>query len=114
MKRTKREKILGVVATDRTFGTAQLDGASVWIGKCLHCNRRLVVSRQGDPHGATLEHIVPRSHGGSENPDNLALACERCNHQKGYRIDNRAPGDPKAVAVIARLQERRRQRWRTP
>lgn len=30
-----------------------------------------------------LDHIVPRKHGGSDDPDNLALACDRCSLHKG-------------------------------
>ena len=30
-----------------------------------------------------VEHIVARQHGGSDDPDNLALACHRCNLHKG-------------------------------
>src|SRR4051794_18394911 len=30
-----------------------------------------------------VEHIVARQHGGADDPDNLALACNRCNASKG-------------------------------
>jgi 5-methylcytosine-specific restriction endonuclease McrA len=30
-----------------------------------------------------IEHIVPRKHGGSDVPENLALACIDCNLAKG-------------------------------
>lgn len=30
-----------------------------------------------------VEYIVAKQHGGSDDPDNLALACHRCNHHKG-------------------------------
>jgi hypothetical protein len=26
-----------------------------------------------------VEHIVPRQHGGTDDPNGLALACDRCN-----------------------------------
>lgn len=32
---------------------------------------------------ATVEHIVPRSQGGSNRADNLTLACEPCNRKRG-------------------------------
>jgi 5-methylcytosine-specific restriction endonuclease McrA len=63
---------------------------------------------------ATIEHIVPKSHGGTDDLDNLALADARANNQKGVRHDTRRWNDPKLQEIIARLQERRRQRWRTP
>ena len=30
-----------------------------------------------------IEHMVPRKHGGSDDPSNLALACHHCNEHKG-------------------------------
>src|SRR5260370_25596500 len=33
-----------------------------------------------------VEHIVPRSRGGSHRITNLTLACEKCNQKKGNRI----------------------------
>lgn len=39
---------------------------------CVYC---------GDP-AQTLDHIVPRSKGGPDSPDNLVPACQRCNSAK--------------------------------
>ena len=36
-----------------------------------------------------LEHIIPRKHGGTDAPANLALACDRCNASKGEYASNR-------------------------
>jgi len=33
-----------------------------------------------------IEHIVPRKHGGSDETDNLALACVDCNLHKGANL----------------------------
>lgn len=33
---------------------------------------------------ATLEHLVPICRGGSNRPDNLALACHECNKTRGH------------------------------
>jgi hypothetical protein len=30
----------------------------------------------------TIDHLVPQSLGGSDEPDNLALACSRCNQRR--------------------------------
>lgn len=30
----------------------------------------------------TLDHLVPQSHQGSDEPENLALACRRCNERR--------------------------------
>lgn len=105
--------MLAIVATDVTFAPAEDRFGRAWVGKCIHCNSRLRVSTTGDTGGhATIEHILPRSHGGDDSPENLALACARCNHQKGKRLDNRRRGDPRLMAVVAALRERRLARWR--
>lgn len=31
----------------------------------------------------TWDHIIPRSHGGSDRPENSRIACEACNHDRG-------------------------------
>lgn len=33
-----------------------------------------------------IEHVIPRQHGGSDNADNLALACPDCNFRKGPNL----------------------------
>lgn len=38
----------------------------------------------------TVDHIVPRSHGGSDDPSNLAAAHAGCNYSRG----NRPPAVP--------------------
>jgi 5-methylcytosine-specific restriction endonuclease McrA len=32
---------------------------------------------------ANVDHRIPRSRGGQNDPDNLVLSCERCNKSKG-------------------------------
>jgi len=34
-------------------------------------------------NSATIEHVQPRSQGGSDDWDNLAMACASCNHRRG-------------------------------
>jgi hypothetical protein len=43
------------------------------IGNCLWCGKFGTMTR---------EHLIPASMGG-KNKDNLALACSRCNHERG-------------------------------
>jgi 5-methylcytosine-specific restriction endonuclease McrA len=101
-----------IARTDNTF---EGSGRS-WIGKCLICNGRLsfdVVTG----YGANVEHIVPRTEGGGNDLSNLGLTHPRCNGEKGRNWDNRKarPADPaRYQALVARLLERRRQRWRDP
>ncbi len=107
--------LLWCAATDRTFDRAELRGVEVLAGKCIHCNCLVCVDLDGSRLlRATLEHIVPRTHGGTNALENLAVACGRCNGAKGIRHDNQRWGDPKLMAMIERLQERKRKRLREP
>ncbi|MEM6500649.1 MAG: HNH endonuclease [Cyanobacteria bacterium P01_C01_bin.89] len=54
-----------------------------------------------------IDHIQPRSRGGSDAPDNLALACQRCN---GYRYNFTEGTDPKSQATL-NLFNPRLDRW---
>ena len=55
----------------------------------------------------TIDHIQPRSLGGSDNPDNLALACSRCN-QRRY---NFIVGRDVETSTILPLFNPRQQQW---
>jgi 5-methylcytosine-specific restriction endonuclease McrA len=54
-----------------------------------------------------VEHIIPRIHGGSDDLDNLALACIDCNLHKG---PNLAGIDPETNSLTA-LFHPRQQEW---
>lgn len=55
-----------------------------------------------------IEHIIPKKHGGSDNIDNLALACIDCNLHKGPNLTGI---DPETNEVTT-LFHPRRHRWR--
>ena len=110
-----RRLLLAVAQTDRTFSLEDVRGQRAWVGRCLHCRRRIVVPCDaGEPASATLEHIVPRNHGGGDDLDNLGLACRTCNHQKGMRLDCRRFDDPQLQEVIRSLRAERLARRREP
>ncbi len=110
---SREKRILAVVASDRTFGAALWRGEDVWLGRCLMCNAGVMASHRGVLlEGATLEHILPRNHGGDDDVSNLAIACLRCNQGKGSRIDALSLHDPRRREVTMALLERRRARWR--
>ena len=107
---------------------AVFDGEA-WSTRCLHCRSTLQVRADGEPLGATtLEHVVPHAWFGkraaasltarvgddADDPRNLALACARCNHDKGKGHDARGPGDLRAREVVEALLATRLSRWRTP
>ena len=54
-----------------------------------------------------VEHIVAKQHGGSDDPENLALACHRCNLHKGPNLTGLEP----QTGQITRLFHPRRDRW---
>lgn len=115
MKALRRQKLLAIARTDRTFTRTLLDGQPAWVGKCIHCQAHLAVAEEGpEIGGATIEHIVPQTHGGTDDLQNLALACARCNSLKGKRLDVRRADDPRRREVEAKLLERRRARYRDP
>jgi 5-methylcytosine-specific restriction endonuclease McrA len=111
--------VLSVVKTDNTFkinhtGDGCLNQSIFWLGKCIHCNCKLYVTEQGNTE-ATLEHIDPLCNGGeSTDPRNLALACEKCNNEKGVRHDRHVGKGGRADEVVAALRARRSMRWREP
>ena len=96
-----------------------------WLTRCLHCRSPVGVLESGAPLAVTtLEHIIPRSWFGSrlaaeltaavgsaDDPRNLALACARCNQQKGRTHDARGPSDARAVEVVGALLRRRLARY---
>ena len=70
-------------------------------GRCEYCR-----FHQDDEPAITfqIEHTVPRQHGGSDSPDNLALACLHCNAHKG---PNLAGIDPETGDLVALFNPRR-------
>jgi hypothetical protein len=71
--------------------------------RCEYCRLRQVHSELRHH----VEHIIARQHGGSDDVDNLALSCHRCNLHKG---PNLAGIDPE-TGETARLFHPRRDRW---
>jgi len=124
MSRTANRAVLTAIESD----SEALLTAGHWETRCLHCRSRVAVGLDGTLRGsATLEHIVPRSwfrqaaardlcarYGGADDPRNLAIACARCNHDKGKGPDADGPRDARAREIIATLVAKRELRWRAP
>lgn len=104
--------VLSIVETDSTFRKEAVRGVEMWVGRCIFCNAKLGVPLSGDAdRHVTVEHIVPRNHGGTDAPENLALACAQCNGEKGRRHDHRDRNDARRLEVTGALLERRKERW---
>ena len=54
-----------------------------------------------------VEHILPRQHGGTDDPGNLALACPECNLLKGPNLTAIEP----ISGTVVRLFHPRRDIW---
>jgi len=62
-------------------------------GHCALCSKPMLRNRFKAAHArvwakqrATVDHIIPRSKGGSDAPENLQLAHARCNKIKGNQV----------------------------
>ena len=55
-----------------------------------------------------IEHIIPRAGAGTDDEENLWLACRLCNNAKGARTHGHDPVTGKRV----RLLDPRKQKWR--
>jgi 5-methylcytosine-specific restriction endonuclease McrA len=64
-----------------------------WQRRCAYCSAENVPLE--------VEHIVPKSRGGTNRVSNLTLACERCNLAKGNRpVEEFLAGKPEALAHV--------------
>lgn len=50
--------------------------------RCCWCGRQ-TTELPDRPHSATIEHILPKSQGGTNDFHNLAMACRKCNAGRG-------------------------------
>lgn len=69
-------------------------------------------------HLLTVDHVIPRSRGGSHDWDNLVTACTRCNQKKGSLTPDEAsmhplrkPFEPSYVALVLLSNPMAAARW---
>jgi 5-methylcytosine-specific restriction endonuclease McrA len=72
--------------------------------RCEYCRLRRADSPLVPLH---IEHIVPKAHGGSDDLDNLALACIDCNLHKGTNLTGIDP----PTGAVTEVFHPRRHRW---
>lgn len=70
---------------------------------CEYCR----VQETGRLNRLHVDHIIAIKHGGTDEDDNLSLACYKCN---GYKGSNVAALDP-ATSEATKLYNPRRQKW---
>lgn len=71
--------------------------------RCEYCH----TSEQWQYIPFTVDHIIPLARGGSDNPDNLALACFHCNRRKADRLTAVDPDSGEEVPLF----NPRRDKW---
>ena len=71
--------------------------------RCEYC----LLSQKHSELTHHIEHIIAKQHGGSDDVDNLALACHRCNLRKGPNVTGIDP----ATGEIVALFHPRRDEW---
>lgn len=82
--------------------------------RCQYCGKRFPTSE------LSLDHVVPRSHGGGNSWDNIVCACIKCNVKKGGRTPDQAgmrlittPKRPKRSPVLTiKLSDSRYSSWK--
>ena len=93
-----------IAETDITFRRHN----DLWEGRCLICGEPVCFDKQTG-EGATIEHILPRSLGGTNDLMNLGIAHVRCKSKKGRhwdprrRIRTRQDRHDQYVALVRRL-----------
>lgn len=89
--------------------SAKLREEILWSGPCAYCGYDLPTQ---------VDHVLPRSRGGTDDPENLVPACKPCNMNKldftpeewqEWRIEQGLPWPPKTPAqvldeIIARVK----------
>ena len=72
-------------------------------GRCEYCRMR----QEFDELTFQIEHVIPRKHHGSDEAENLALACFACNNHKGTNLSGLDP----QTGEMTRLFHPRRDDW---
>jgi 5-methylcytosine-specific restriction endonuclease McrA len=82
---------------------------------CQYCERSFSAVE------LTLDHVVPRSRGGSSSWENLVTCCRRCNHRQGDRLPDEVgrwwtrrprPGNLHTSRSLMRLLGNQQTTWR--
>ena len=68
--------------THKVWIRTRLAEAQNW--RCCWCGRYTSIFRNRR-NSATIEHVLPKSQGGTDDWENLAMSCARCNSNRGSK-----------------------------
>ena len=74
-------------------------------GVCAVCGRTLIHSK------VTIDHYIPKYHGGTDDERNLLPLCKNCNKRKGSRIVQAKEDYPHLKAVYSGEADKYRSEW---
>ena len=67
-------------------------------GLCFWCGRKLILPVSGNAdqrvNTATMDHLIPKSKGGSNRSGNFVVACPGCNRSRGCQYVNPSNNEP--------------------
>lgn len=73
-----------------------------------------------EPEEATIDHILPRAHGGTDTYDNTVLTTKTINNRKGNRLNSEVgltlavvPHQPKPIKISNTIRKVRHRDWAT-
>jgi hypothetical protein len=77
------------------------------VRRAKRCCEYCLSQARFSPDPFSIEHIVPRSRGGTDDDDNLVLACQGCNNRKYSHLKARDPVN----GTLVPLYHPRHQSW---
>jgi 5-methylcytosine-specific restriction endonuclease McrA len=73
-----------------------------WSHECVYCKKRNIQLE--------IEHIIPKSRGGTDRIDNLTISCRLCNLKKSNKLASECP--PKLKKTIAKIQQQAKKSYK--
>jgi len=74
-------------------------------GRCEYCDSELIHNRI-TWDSIQFDHILPKSKGGDDSDENLALACKPCNNQKMTFVPNGNTRAERIESATAHIKQR--------